>query len=1292
MSGPWESYAAAPTATADPGQDNSGPWAQYSAPAGPAAAGINAIPGMAPGSIPAPPAQQAAPAPAQPSTFTQKIVGGVEAGLNLVTQLTGGAIGMAGGAIGGLAGSLATGQFGTQAAGDQIEQAATEGAQKLTYQPRTAAGQSDVENVVAPAMEAATPLIGHGAELAQIHGAAAPVIDTTVKPAVSQAVSAVGDKAADAAAAVLPKVEPGIAQVAATGDELGIPYRPDQLVKNPFMKKLGQLSEQIPASGSQADVRADAFNGALAKMVDPDSTATRLTPDVFSAAMDKSGSTIGDIADSTPVPLDAKLTDALDSFQKDQTDVPEVQAVTDKYIDQFKAAAGDDDGVIPGDVWRKLNTKLSTQIRNTSDPALRGPLSDLQDIWMDGLQRNLSDDDTDAFQAARQQYAIGKTIEPLVAANVSNGGVIPPSSLLSVLTNTKAGKSRVAKGNAGSLGDLATFGKLLQEPGTSGTAERQLLYHLGEKAAAFGAAGAAAGPTHGASVALPFLAANIYNRAGPAVARAMVRRALRGTARAADDVEPDVTPPTASGGDSGGPSTPPPMPPPEAPAGAGPSFAAAQEILADPTQPLAVKQVVQDHVKALKVEADKQAAAAATESDAAAMETAARQTSDSALQARLLKQADKLRGTEPIPVGKAVEGQPEIKAEAPKAPLPVAEAREQFEPPAGEATEIAPEQVEPAEPPIETGEATEIEPEQVKPARAPPPPIRAGEATEIEPEHVEAAEPPVETGEATELSPEEYVKAERAWRAQFRLGDDDAGRARNVAQALRYDADATEAAVQQHERSPRAFDRAIADIIDEGKNRENETQRAASSGQSDAGASAVAGKTVSAGGADTGGDAAAPVRAERATDTQSGSTPVSGELGGDGAVSAAQRGAEANLERNPVSAVRAAEQQPGADGARSTESGSRPANAAGRQVTNDVGDQNGANPESRDQPRGVQQKVGEKSTDEAYSLEKKKAQTFYSPLSRAVENLKQGKGTPNDWGNILRGLKGVKPEEIEWSGVNDWLKAQGKQVTKQEVLNYLKEGGVPLFKQTGQTSKPVGSPAVLDNVLRDKFGDKLIQGLQDQGVLKYANSAAEGMTGRKAGVKAVMRERGRPAATLYYDRVNAAEAPAILMHELGEHFGTMRLLGPDRYYTMLKELAQQHARGDAEVKEAWNTVKASYIGKDSATGLTEGDPNFLCEVAAHLVENHPDLPFVRRLINEVRAFFYEHFGTTLGNRADADLIRTMAVSALRKASKGDLPSMNKPLQMGIPKDEHRRFMATLPPIAARAALRSRPTQ
>jgi hypothetical protein len=91
------------------------------------------------------PDQQPA-APADPS-LVDKIKGVGETALSLATGATGGTLGMLGGVLGGLAGAVSTGEFGTPQGMAKIEQAAGEGANALTYQPRTQLGQEYTQNV-----------------------------------------------------------------------------------------------------------------------------------------------------------------------------------------------------------------------------------------------------------------------------------------------------------------------------------------------------------------------------------------------------------------------------------------------------------------------------------------------------------------------------------------------------------------------------------------------------------------------------------------------------------------------------------------------------------------------------------------------------------------------------------------------------------------------------------------------------------------------------------------------------------------------------------------------------------------------------------------------------------------------------------------------------------------------------------------------------------------------------------------------------------------------------------------
>lgn len=94
-------------------------------------------------------------APAQtwetPRDFSagEGLVGLGEAGLNLATSAVGGSLGMAGGFLGALGGAIGTGKWDA----DAIEAAAEEGAQKLTYEPRTQAGRQYAETAGKALME-----------------------------------------------------------------------------------------------------------------------------------------------------------------------------------------------------------------------------------------------------------------------------------------------------------------------------------------------------------------------------------------------------------------------------------------------------------------------------------------------------------------------------------------------------------------------------------------------------------------------------------------------------------------------------------------------------------------------------------------------------------------------------------------------------------------------------------------------------------------------------------------------------------------------------------------------------------------------------------------------------------------------------------------------------------------------------------------------------------------------------------------------------------------------------------
>ena len=70
---------------------------------------------------------------------------------------------------------------------------------------------------------------------------------------------------------------------------------------------------------------------------------------------------------------------------------------------------------------------------------------------------------------------------------------------------------------------------------------------------------------------------------------------------------------------------------------------------------------------------------------------------------------------------------------------------------------------------------------------------------------------------------------------------------------------------------------------------------------------------------------------------------------------------------------------------------------------------------------------------------------FYSPIENAVHDLKQSKGTGEQMLAILKKVKGVKADELKWTGVEEWLKGQ-KSVTKEQILDYMKNNRVQIVE------------------------------------------------------------------------------------------------------------------------------------------------------------------------------------------------------------------------------------------------------
>lgn len=268
--------------------------------------------------------------------------------------------------------------------------------------------------------------------------------------------------------------------------------------------------------------------------------------------------------------------------------------------------------------------------------------------------------------------------------------------------------------------------------------------------------------------------------------------------------------------------------------------------------------VLDERAKAVERQLQADDARAARDAEAVKLDAVAAKTTDPELRAALVQRANKLR-SEKIPTGEAEE-LPPVTGRAPDLPaLPI-----------GKATELTPLKPEP-DTPVPAPEARELTvdeadalaptPRETELARlrsaATDPAVRKDLDRQIAAERKrgadrmrgdeylrladEATDPTLKadleakaaklgatrdipTGDAAEID-------ESAWRAAHNFGTLDADRAKALARALEIDDTAARAAVVQHQQSPRAFDRQIERILEQGDRRESQSEETAGSGR-----------------------------------------------------------------------------------------------------------------------------------------------------------------------------------------------------------------------------------------------------------------------------------------------------------------------------------------------------------------------------------------------------------------------------------------------------------------------------
>lgn len=447
--------------------------------------------------------RETSPAP----SFGDKVYGFADAANTAVT----GAAGSLAGNVTALVNALRPSNYGTQEGAARATQAGAKVQEAIARKP-SPQGQEALEDIGGFARTVGAD------KLAGMGPLAMPIAQRTAaaaKPAAAATGEGLATAGSKVKSAITPNIAPEIRPIAERAREMGITIPPDKLSDNKFLRLMGEASRQVPLSGSGVPENRIAFNKAIIKTIGGDPEATKISSKVFADAMNKSGSLIGDISARHPIPaqpFEAKLSEYLDSIKRE---TPQARAIAEGYVADLREAVKD--GAIDGTAFRKLRTKITGQMRRTTDGDLKHALGGLDDAMLDTIQSQLTAEELSAFTDARRMYSNGKTLEPLVAkAAVKGSGDMSPAALANQVVGTKGAKSAVAKGKGGDLADIAQVGsRFLTEPGSSNTAERGAAY------AALGGGGFLGGVPAAAGL---YGGANAYNRLGPWITDMMLAK------------------------------------------------------------------------------------------------------------------------------------------------------------------------------------------------------------------------------------------------------------------------------------------------------------------------------------------------------------------------------------------------------------------------------------------------------------------------------------------------------------------------------------------------------------------------------------------------------------------------------------------------------------------------------------------------------------------------------------------------------------------------------------------------
>lgn len=205
------------------------------------------------------------------------------------------------------------------------------------------------------------------------------------------------------------------------------------------------------------------------------------------------------------------------------------------------------------------------------------------------------------------------------------------------------------------------------------------------------------------------------------------------------------------------------------------------------------------------------------------------------------------------------------------------------------------------------------------------------------------------------------------------------------------------------------------------------------------------------------------------------------------------------------------------------------------------------------------------------------------------------------------------------------------------------EKDIPL-EARGEIQNTGENPDTIREVFQKEYGKNVRLGEQ-RGLLNFLNDVSElpPEVGPVSPNTRAVYHKGK--GYFITNRITKADAPRMILHEIGAHYGLEGMLGTANFKRIVKQIKQNHLT-DKELKASWENTLKTY------PEYPEGSNNFMQEVIANIGETAPNNTIFRQIMGYIKQFLSKlGYGWNV-DKITADDIRDMVQHSVRVALRG----------------------------------------